>query len=118
LKGSGPCWGPVTIISSPRYYNNPNDVEFNAERTKPYHSLNMNWSLLLKQHVILYFTVSNILGYEQEFGRSYAAMSRTRTGAITANPFFLRPNAGSWWDVLLPCPKTKASINWIKSIKS
>jgi hypothetical protein len=34
----------------------------------------MNWSLLLKQHVILYFTVSNILGYEQEFGRSYAAV--------------------------------------------
>jgi hypothetical protein len=74
FEGLRSMLGTSYHFSSPRYYNNPNDVEFNAERTKPYHSLNMNWSLLLKQHVILYFTVSNILGYEQEFGRSYAAM--------------------------------------------
>jgi outer membrane cobalamin receptor len=74
FEGLRSMLGTSYHYSSPRYYNNPNDVEFNAERTKPYHSLNMNWSLLLKQHVILYFTVSNILGYEQEFGRSYAAM--------------------------------------------
>ena len=59
--------------SSPRAYNNPNTQQFNGELTKAYHSLNMNWSLLLRQHVILYLTVSNILGYDNEFGHSYAA---------------------------------------------
>jgi len=73
FEGLRSMLGTSYHYSSPRYYNNPNDQEFNAERTKPYHSLNMNWSLLLKQNVILYFTVSNILGYEHEFGRSYAA---------------------------------------------
>jgi len=74
FEGLRSMLGTSYHYSSPRVYNDPNSQQFNGEITKPYHSLNMNWSLLLKQNVILYFTVSNILGYEQDYGRSYAAM--------------------------------------------
>lgn len=73
MEGLRSMLGTSYHYSSPRYYNNPNSSVFNGEMTKPYHSWNMNWSLLLKQNVILYFTVSNILGYEQQYGHSYAA---------------------------------------------
>ncbi len=73
IEGLRSMLGTSYHYSSPRYYNNPNSTEFNGEMTKPYHSLNMNWSLLLKQNVIMYFTVSNILGYDQQYGQSYAS---------------------------------------------
>jgi hypothetical protein len=84
--------------SSPRLYNNPNSQEFNGEMTKPYHSLNMNWSLLLKQNVILYFTVSNILGYEQQFGHDYASTPGP-DGIYQSKPVL--PGAKRW--ILLGC---------------
>jgi hypothetical protein len=80
--------------SSPRVYNNPNSQHFNGELTKPYHSLNMNWSLLLKQNVILYFTVSNILGYEQQYGHSYAATPGP-DGIYHSKPIL--PSAKRWF---------------------
>ena len=80
--------------SSPRHYNNPNSKEFNGELTKAYHSLNMNWSLLLRQNVILYFTVSNILGYEQEYGRSYASTPGPG-GIYNSTPIL--PSAKRWF---------------------
>lgn len=80
--------------SSPRFYNDPNSQEFNGEKTKPYHSLNMNWSLLLKQHVILYFTVSNILGHEQQYGRSYASTPGP-DGIYLSKPIL--PEAKRWF---------------------
>jgi len=81
-------------FSSPRTYNNPNAAEFNGELTRPYHSLNMNWSLLLKQNVIFYFTVSNILGYEQDFGRSYAR-TPDANGIYASKPVL--PGAKRWY---------------------
>ena len=73
IEGVRSMLGTSYHYSSPRFYNNPNSQEFNGEMTKAYHSLNMNWSLLLKQNVIFYFTVSNILGYEQQFGHTYSS---------------------------------------------
>ncbi len=66
--------GGTYRYSSPRYYNNPNSNVFNGERTIPYQSLDANWSYLHKQNVIFYFSVSNLLGFKQEFGRTYASM--------------------------------------------
>ncbi len=66
--------GGTYSLSSPRYYNNPNKADFNGEKTIPYQSLDLNWSYLHKQNVIFYFSVSNILGFEQEFGHEYAAI--------------------------------------------
>jgi hypothetical protein len=80
--------------SSPRFYNNPNAQEFNGEQTKPYHSLNMNWSLLLKQNVILYLTISNILGYEQQYGHTYAS-SPGPDGTYMSKPIL--PEAKRWF---------------------
>jgi len=46
--------GGTYRLSSPRYYNNPNSE--------------------LRQNVIFYFSVSNLLGFDQEFGHRYASM--------------------------------------------
>ncbi len=66
--------GATYRLSSPRPYNNPNSEIFNNERTVPYQSLDVNWSYLYKQNVIFYFSVSNLLGFEQEFGHKYATI--------------------------------------------
>jgi hypothetical protein len=95
-------------------YDNPNSREFNGELTKAYHSLNMNWSLLLKQNVILYFTVSNILGYDQEFGRSYAPTPGP-DGIYYSKPIL--PGAKRW--ILVGCFITLSkdkSINQLDKI--
>jgi hypothetical protein len=66
--------GATYRLSSPRSYNDPNSKIFNNERTIPYQSLDVNWSYLHKQNVIFYFSVSNMLGFEQEFGHKYATL--------------------------------------------
>jgi len=67
--------GGTYRISSPRYYNNPNSGDFNSEKTIPYQSLDVNWSYLHRQNVIFYFSVSNVLGFEQQFGYEYATIA-------------------------------------------
>jgi hypothetical protein len=66
--------GGTYRLSSPRSYNNPNSAHFNAEKTLPYQSLDVNWSFLLRQHVIFYFSAINVLGFEQQFGNQYASI--------------------------------------------
>jgi hypothetical protein len=66
--------GATYRLSSPRSYNDPNSEIFNNERTIPYQSLDVNWSYLHKQNVIFYFSVSNVLGFEQKFGHKYATL--------------------------------------------
>ena len=60
--------------SSPRVYNNPNSQVFNGEHTKPYRSADVSWSFLLKQNIIIYAAVTNIFGYKQDYGNSYATI--------------------------------------------
>ena len=60
--------------SSPRVYNNPNSQEFNGEHTKSYRSTDVSWSFLLKQNIIIYAAVTNIFGYKQDYGNSYATI--------------------------------------------
>jgi len=114
IEGLRSMLGTSYHYSSPRAYNNPNSREFNGELTKAYHSLNMNWSLLLKQNVIIYFTVSNILGYEQQFGRSYAS-SPGPDGIYYSKPVL--PGAKRWFLVgcFITLSKDK-SINQLDKI--
>jgi hypothetical protein len=114
IEGLRSMLGTSYHYSSPRYYNNPNSREFNGELTRPYHSLNMNWSLLLKQNVIMYFTVSNILGFEQQYGRSYAAMPGP-DGIYNSKPIL--PEAKRWFLVgcFITLSKDK-SINQLDKI--
>jgi len=64
--------GATYSYSSPRVYNNPNSSTFNGETMPAYQSLNVSWSYLHRENVIFFASVSNILGYQNEFGKEYA----------------------------------------------
>ncbi|MCD4770399.1 MAG: TonB-dependent receptor [Bacteroidales bacterium] len=61
--------------SSPRCYNDPNKTEFNSELMTPYRTLNMNWSFLCRQNIIIYASISNVPGFKQEYGYTYASFA-------------------------------------------
>jgi hypothetical protein len=81
--------------SSPRVYNNPNSEVFNGEHTKPYRSVDISWSFLYRQNIIIYAAVTNIFGFKQGYGYAYASEKNTegvyRSSLITpdADRFFL-----------------------------
>ena len=81
-------------VASPRYYNNPNSNNFNGEMSMAYRSLNANWSYLLKQHVIIYASVSNLLGTEHQFGYKYASIPN-EAGIYRSAPVL--PGARRWF---------------------
>jgi outer membrane cobalamin receptor len=58
--------------SSGRPYTDPNTNNFLSERTKPFNSLSFNWAYLLDQQKILYFSVNNILGFNNINGYQYS----------------------------------------------
>ena len=60
--------------SSPRVYNNPNSQVFNGEHTLPYRSVDLSWSFLYRQNVIIYTAVTNIFGFKQGYGNTYASI--------------------------------------------
>ena len=60
---------------SGRPYTNPNTNQFLSERTKSFNSLSFNWAYLLSQQKILYFSVNNILGFNNINGYQYADTS-------------------------------------------
>ncbi len=113
-KDSGPCWVPATTILRHAITTIRIPGNLTESLPEPYHSLNMNWSLLLKQNVIMYFTVSNILGFEQQYGRSYAAMPGP-DGIYNSKPIL--PEAKRWFLVgcFITLSKDK-SINQLDKI--
>lgn len=60
--------------SSPRPYNNPNTDVFNGELTKAYRSVDVSWSFLFRQNIIMYAAVTNVFGFKQGYGYSYASI--------------------------------------------
>lgn len=58
--------------ASNRPYHDPHQGEFQAGRTPSYHNLSINAAFLCKQHIILYSSVSNVLGTDNIFGYTYA----------------------------------------------
>lgn len=61
--------------SSPRCYNDPNRADFNSELMTPYRTLNVNWSFLYRQNVIIYASISNVTGFKQQYGYNYASFA-------------------------------------------
>ena len=57
---------------SGRPYNDPNSSNFMAEKTKSYNNLSVNWAYLIDQQKILYFSVSNVLGFNNVNNYQYA----------------------------------------------
>lgn len=64
--------GLAYSYASGRPYTNPNTNEFLGERTKSFNSLSLNWAYLLDQQKILYFSVNNVLGFNNVNGYQYA----------------------------------------------
>jgi outer membrane cobalamin receptor len=57
---------------SGRSYNDPNTTAFLAGRTKPFNNLSLNWAYLIDQQKILYFSVNNVLGFNNINNYQYA----------------------------------------------
>ncbi len=64
--------GVTYTFNSGRPYDDPNEAEFMNSMTKSYNNLSVSWAWLLSPQKILYFSVSNVLGYENVFGYNYA----------------------------------------------
>ncbi len=59
-------------FGSGRPYNNPNTEEFMGARTKAFNNLSINWAYLIDQQKILYFSVNNVLGFNNISNYQYA----------------------------------------------
>ncbi len=64
--------GLSNTYASGRPYNNPNLIGFINSKTKSFHSLDMNLTFLLNKKLILYTSISNVLGRKNTFGYRYA----------------------------------------------
>lgn len=61
--------------ASSRPYHNPNQDGFQRGRTPAYHNLSVNAAFLYKQNIIIYTSISNVLGTHNIFGYQYADQS-------------------------------------------
>ncbi|MGB5819585.1 MAG: TonB-dependent receptor [Saonia sp.] len=59
-------------FSSGRPYDNPNTTGFLDERTKPFNNISLNWAYLISPQKILYFSVNNVLGFNNINNYQYA----------------------------------------------
>ncbi len=81
--------------SSPRVYNNPNESVFNSEKMRAYRSLDVSWSFLYRQNIIIYGAVTNLPGFKNEYGNTYASQPddsgyyASRPVLPTADRFFI-----------------------------
>ena len=57
---------------SGRPYNNPNTDGFMLEKTRSFNNLSVNWAYLIDQQKILYFSVNNVLGFNNVSNYQYA----------------------------------------------
>lgn len=63
--------GMTYNFASGRPFDNPNSSFFMDGRTKNYHNVSVNWSYLISQQKILFFSASNLLGFNNVFGYDY-----------------------------------------------
>lgn len=88
--------------ASGRPYDNPNTSEFMAEKTKAFNNLSFNWAYLISQQKILYFSVNNVLGFNNVNGYQYAntpnmdGVFDRRTIRPPADTFFF---VGFFWTI-------------------
>ncbi|MGX1929297.1 TonB-dependent receptor [Flagellimonas sp. 2504JD4-2] len=87
---------------SGRPYDNPNTPEFLAEKTRSFNNLSVNWAYLIDQQKILYFSVNNVLSFNNVSDYQYADASNLNgvydRRAITppADSFFF---VGFFWTI-------------------
>lgn len=64
--------GATYSYSSGRPYSNPNNSQFNSDRTPDYHDLSLNLAYLPKPNLIIYFSCTNLLNNNNIFGYQYS----------------------------------------------
>ena len=65
-------FGVTYSYGSPRPYYNPNNDQFNKDRTPSYHDLSANISYLPKNWLIIHVSCTNLLGRNNVFGYEYS----------------------------------------------
>ena len=81
---------------SGRSFTDPNTGLFLSERTKSFNSLSLNWAYLISQQKILYFSISNVLGFRNVNGFQFANTPNS-DGVFESRP--LRPAADQFFFV-------------------
>ncbi|MDT0540153.1 TonB-dependent receptor [Croceitalea sp. P059] len=87
---------------SGRPYDNPNTPEFLAEKTKSFNNLSLNWAYLIDQQKILYFSVNNVLGFNNINNYQYSntpnldGVFERQTIRPSADSFFF---VGFFWTI-------------------
>lgn len=64
--------GATFMYGSPRSHHNPNNENFMDEQLESYKSLDINWSYLYRENIIFYVSVTNVLGFENNYGYTYS----------------------------------------------
>ncbi len=64
--------GTTYTFASGRPYNNPNSSDFMSGKTKTYNNFSANWAYLISPQKILFFSVTNVFGFDNVFGYDYA----------------------------------------------
>lgn len=64
--------GVTYSMASGRPYENPNTEGFMLDRSGLYHDISLGWSYLISQQKILYLSVANAPGFDNEFGYEYS----------------------------------------------
>ncbi len=65
-------FGGTFSYASPRTYNNPNTTNFNDKLTPSYIDLSLSASYLATQSIIIYGSITNVLGRDNIFGYTYS----------------------------------------------
>ena len=64
--------GATYTFASGRPYNDPNSANFMSGKTKTYNNFSANWAYLISPQKILFFSVTNVFGFDNVFGYDYA----------------------------------------------
>ncbi len=86
--------GATYNFASGRPYNNPNERTFQNQTTKSFNAINLSWAYLISQQKILYFSVSNILDFDNVFNYQY---SNTPDPSGNFSRRAIRPNADQFF---------------------
>ncbi|MCW5516986.1 TonB-dependent receptor [Muriicola sp. Z0-33] len=81
---------------SGRPYDNPNTQDFMSAKTSSYNNLSINWAYLIDQQKILYFSVNNVLGFNNINNYQY---SNTPNAQGNFDRRAIRPAADSFFFV-------------------
>ena len=94
--------GTTYTFSSGRPYNDPNSTDFMSGKTKAYNNFSANWAYLISPQKILFFSVTNVFGFDNVYGYNYAntpnsaGIYKSQAIVPTADRFFF---VGFFWTI-------------------